>query len=149
MNYESKNNFQATAVFLHRLSVKDDQLMDRIDEATALISAAAHDIDHPGRSSAFLCNSDNSLAILYNDMCVLESHHSALTFKLSLCDEKVNIFKNLDRSTYKHVRSIIVDMILATEMTRHFEHLAKFVSIFGADCDVSNKMKFSKFLNKT
>lgn len=128
---------QATAVFLHRLSVKDDQLMDHIDEAAALISAATHDIDHPGRSSAFLCNSDSALAVLYNDMCVLESHHAALTFKLSLCDDKVNIFKNLDRSTYKHIRSIIVDMILATEMTRHFEHLAKFVSIFGADCDVS------------
>lgn len=111
--------------------------MDSIDEATALISAATHDIDHPGRSSAFLCNSDSSLAILYNDLCVLESHHAALTFKLTLCDEKVNLFKNLDRATYKRVRSIVVDMILATEMTRHFEHLAKFVSIFGAECDVS------------
>lgn len=111
--------------------------MDNIDEATALISAATHDIDHPGRSSAFLCNSDSSLAVLYNDMCVLESHHAALTFKLTLMDDKVNLFKNLDRATYKRVRSIVVDMILATEMTRHFEHLAKFVSIFGAECDVS------------
>lgn len=109
--------------------------MDRIDEATALISAAAHDIDHPGRSSAFLCNSNSPLSILYNDMCVLESHHSALMFKLTLRDEKINIFKNLDRETYKLVRSIVVDMILATEMTRHFEHLAKFVSVFGAECE--------------
>lgn len=109
--------------------------MDRIDEATALISAAAHDIDHPGRSSAFLCNANNFLAVLYNDMCVLESHHAALTFKLTLRDDKVNIFKNLDRETYKLVRSITVDMILATEMTRHFEHLAKFVSVFGTDTE--------------
>lgn len=105
--------------------------MDRIDEATALISAAAHDIDHPGRSSAFLCNSNSSLAILYNDACVLESHHAALMFNLTLNDDKINIFKNLDRETYKLVRSVIIDMILATEMTRHFEHLAKFVSVFG------------------
>lgn len=28
-------------------------------------------------------------------------------------------------------------MILATEMTRHFEHLAKFVSIFGTDVEVN------------
>lgn len=109
--------------------------MDRIDEATALISAAAHDIDHPGRSSAFLCNANNYLAILYNDICVLESHHAALMFKLTLRDDKINIFKNLDRETYKLVRSIIIDMILATEMTRHFEHLAKFVSVFGTDND--------------
>lgn len=55
-----------------------------MDEATALIAAAAHDIDHPGKSSAFLANSDNPLAILYNDITVLESHHAALTFKLTL-----------------------------------------------------------------
>lgn len=107
--------------------------MDRIDEATALISAACHDLDHPGRSSAFLCNSNSSLAILYNDACVLESHHAALMFHLTLNDEKINIFKNLDRETYKLVRSVIIDMILATEMTRHFEHLAKFVSVFGTE----------------
>lgn len=141
-------NLKATAVFLRQLEKRDSGFVDRIDEATALISAAAHDVDHPGRSSAFLCNSDSSLAILYNDMCVLESHHSALTFKLTLRDDKVNIFKNLDRETYKLVRSIIVDMILATEMTRHFEHLAKFVSIFGAENEViiQNHFKFGVFL---
>lgn len=52
-------------------------------------------------------------------------------------DDKINIFKNLDRDSYKLLRSIIVDMILATEMTKHFEHLAKFVSVFGTDVDVS------------
>lgn len=50
-------------------------------------------------------------------------------------DDKINIFKHLDRESYKLARSIIVDMILATEMTRHFEHLAKFVSVFGTDVD--------------
>lgn len=58
--------------------------MDRMDEATALIAAATHDIDHPGRSSAFLCNSDDRLALLYNDICVLESHHAATTFRLTM-----------------------------------------------------------------
>lgn len=59
-------------------------IMEQLDEATSLISAAAHDVDHPGRSSAFLSNSDNGLAVLYNDVSVLESHHAALTFKLTL-----------------------------------------------------------------
>lgn len=44
-------------------------------------------------SSAFLCNSNHELAILYNDLCVLESHHSALAFKLTISDDRVNIFK--------------------------------------------------------
>lgn len=42
-------------------------IFDPLDEAICLISAVVHDIDHPGKSSPFLCNSDNELAILYND----------------------------------------------------------------------------------
>ncbi|XP_017775218.1 PREDICTED: high affinity cAMP-specific and IBMX-insensitive 3',5'-cyclic phosphodiesterase 8A isoform X2 [Nicrophorus vespilloides] len=137
-NYH-KNNFyhnsthaadvmQAVAGFLEKDRMKD--IMDPMDEATALIAAAAHDVDHPGKSSAFLSNSSDPLAILYNDVTVLESHHSALTFKLTLGDPKCNIFKNLDRDSYKIARYNVIDMILATEMTKHFEHLAKFVNVF-------------------
>lgn len=49
-----------------------------------------------------------------------------------LGDDRCNIFKNLDRDTYKSVRHNVIDMILATEMTKHFEHLAKFVNVFYA-----------------
>lgn len=45
-------------------------------------------------------------------------------------DDRVNIFKNLDRESYKTARHTVIDMILATEMTKHFEHLAKFVNVF-------------------
>lgn len=42
---------------------------------------------------------------------------------------------------YKIARHNVIDMILATEMTKHFEHLAKFVNVFCAksatDVDVS------------
>lgn len=61
---------------------------------------------------------------------MLESHHAALAFKLTLSDERVNILKNLDRDTYKDVRQSIIDMVLATEMTKHFEHLSKFIHVF-------------------
>ncbi|KAL0820280.1 hypothetical protein ABMA28_006193 [Loxostege sticticalis] len=121
---------QAVAYFLEKERLKS--VFEPLEAAAALISAAAHDIDHPGTSSAFLCNSRHPLAILYNDVSVLESHHAALTFKLTLNDDRVNIFKNLDRDTYKTMRHNVIDMILATEMTKHYEHLAKFVNVFYA-----------------
>ncbi|KAI4467368.1 cyclic nucleotide phosphodiesterase [Holotrichia oblita] len=126
---------QSVACYLERDRLK--AIMDPLDEAVSLIAAACHDVDHPGRSSAFLSNCDNPLAVLYNDITVLENHHAALTFKLALGDDRVNIFKNLDRDTYKVVRQNIVDMILATEMTKHFEHLAKFVNVFSVKSSLS------------
>lgn len=64
---------------------------------------------------------------------VLESHHAAYGFRLTVLgpdSDRVNIFKNLDRETYRECRQSIIDMVLATEMTKHFEHLTKFVRTF-------------------
>lgn len=95
---------KATAAFLQQLAKKEANQLDPMNEVSALIAAATHDIDHPGRSSAFLCNSNNSLAILYNDTSVLESHHAATTFRLTLgnllsflivlCNTLINLFIN-------------------------------------------------------
>lgn len=71
--------------------------LDQLDEVAALIAATVHDVDHPGRTNSFLCNAGSDLAILYNDTAVLESHHAALAFQLTVRDSKSNIFKNTDR----------------------------------------------------
>ena len=88
------------------------------------------DVNHPGRNSAFLCNSRSELAQLYNDITVLENHHSAFGFKLTHSDERVDIFKKLDRDSYKLIRQSIVDMVLATDMSKHFVHVNKFNAVF-------------------
>lgn len=64
-------------------------------------------------------------------------------------DDRVNIFKNLDRETYKTVRHNVVDMILATEMTKHFEHLAKFVNVFYAKAGGSKEDGMHTDVNMT
>ena len=44
---------------------------------------------------------------------------------------QVNIFKNLDRDSYKLIRQGVIDLVLATDMSKHFVHLNKFVSVFS------------------
>ena len=73
-------------------------ILDQLDVVAALVAATVHDVDHPGRTNSFLCNAGSELAILYNDTAVLESHHAALAFQLTVRDNKSNIFKNIDRS---------------------------------------------------
>uniref|UniRef100_A0A3P9JS31 Phosphodiesterase n=1 Tax=Oryzias latipes TaxID=8090 RepID=A0A3P9JS31_ORYLA len=135
-SYHSSNSYHnsthaadvlhATAYFLRRERVKSS--LDQLDEVAALIAATVHDVDHPGRTNSFLCNAGSELAILYNDTAVLESHHAALAFQLTNRDSKSNIFKNIDRNQYRTLRQSVIDMVLATEMTRHFEHVSKFVN---------------------
>ncbi|XP_068821475.1 high affinity cAMP-specific and IBMX-insensitive 3',5'-cyclic phosphodiesterase 8B isoform X9 [Capricornis sumatraensis] len=153
-NYHSSNAYHnsthaadvlhATAFFLGKERVKGS--LDQLDEVAALIAATVHDVDHPGRTNSFLCNAGSELAVLYNDTAVLESHHTALAFQLTVKDSKCNIFKNIDRNHYRTLRQAIIDMVLATEMTKHFEHVNKFVNsinkpmaaeIDGSDCECS------------
>lgn len=122
----SADVLHATAYFLSRDKIKET--LDPIDNVAALIAAAIHDVDHPGRTNSFLCNSGSQLAVLYNDLAVLESHHAALAFQLTLENDKCNIFKNMDRSDYRTLRQAVIDMVLATEMTKHFEHVNKFIN---------------------
>ncbi|XP_061875544.1 high affinity cAMP-specific and IBMX-insensitive 3',5'-cyclic phosphodiesterase 8B isoform X10 [Colius striatus] len=135
-NYHCSNSYHnsthaadvlhATAFFLRKDRVKES--LDHLDEVAALIAATIHDVDHPGRTNSFLCNAGSELAVLYNDMAVLESHHTALAFQLTTKDSKCNIFKNIDKNHYRTLRQAIIDMVLATEMTKHFEHVNKFVN---------------------
>ncbi|XP_057261413.1 high affinity cAMP-specific and IBMX-insensitive 3',5'-cyclic phosphodiesterase 8B isoform X3 [Pezoporus wallicus] len=162
-NYHSSNSYHnsthaadvlhATAFFLRKERVKGS--LDHLDEVAALIAATIHDVDHPGRTNSFLCNAGSELAVLYNDTAVLESHHTALAFQLTIKDSKCNIFKNIDRNRYRTLRQAIIDMVLATEMTKHFEHVNKFVNSInkpmaseetsshseGSDCECTANIK--------
>lgn len=138
-NYHSSNTYhnsshaadvlQAAAYFLAKDKLRDS--MEVIEQVSILLAAIVHDIDHPGRTNSFITNSNGYLAVLYNDISVLESHHASLAFRLTRKSECVNIFQNLQRDQYRSVREKIIDAVLATDMTKHFDHVSKFVSSFN------------------
>jgi hypothetical protein len=49
------------------------------------------------------------------------------------------------RDEFRTLRSIIIDMVLATEMNKHFEHLNKFVNKFCVSDDEKTPSKVSIF----
>nr|KAF6270144.1 hypothetical protein mMyoMyo1_011199 [Myotis myotis] len=83
----------ATAYFLCQERIK--QALGSVDKAAALITAAIHDLDPPGRTNLFPCNAGSPLAVLC-DCAVSESHHAALAFQLAAREDKSNIFKNVE-----------------------------------------------------
>ncbi|XP_078285527.1 3',5'-cyclic-AMP phosphodiesterase 4B-like [Rhinoraja longicauda] len=89
----------------------------------ALFASAIHDVDHPGVSNQFLINTNSELALMYNDESVLENHHLAVGFKL-LQEENCDIFQNLPKRQRQSLRKMVIDMVLATDMSKHMTLLA-------------------------
>ena len=85
-----------------------------------LLSAVVHDVDHPGNTNLFEVNSSSQLALLYNDTAVLENHHCATAFAV-LRRPGNNVMKNLNPVIVQELRKTIVECVMATDMSVHFD----------------------------
>ena len=105
-------------------------LMERCDFGdleilSAIISAAVHDVDHPGTSNAFQVATRTQKAILYNDRSVLENHHVSCAFA-AMQQEGCNVLSCLDEGGFRAVRKLVIEIVLATDLAAHFGILAAF-----------------------
>uniref|UniRef100_A0AAY4E295 Phosphodiesterase n=1 Tax=Denticeps clupeoides TaxID=299321 RepID=A0AAY4E295_9TELE len=100
-----------------------DAVFTDLEILAAIFTAAIHDVDHPGVSNQFLINTNSELALMYNDESVLENHHLAVGFKL-LQEENCDIFQNLTKKQRQSLRKMVIDMVLATDMSKHMSLLA-------------------------
>jgi len=96
-----------------------------LDILTALIGTMLHDFDHPGVNNVFLINSNSRLATLYNKRSVLENHHASRGLTL-LKRNDANILSALSLEQRSGVETTVIEMILATDMKCHFEHVNSF-----------------------
>uniref|UniRef100_A0A6Q2X595 Phosphodiesterase n=1 Tax=Esox lucius TaxID=8010 RepID=A0A6Q2X595_ESOLU len=112
---------QSTHVLLSTPAL--DAVFTDLEILAALFAAAIHDVDHPGVSNQFLINTNSELALMYNDESVLENHHLAVGFKL-LHEENCDIFQNLSKRQRQSLRKLVIDMVLATDMSKHMGLLA-------------------------
>ena len=60
---------------------------------------------------------------MYNDESVLENHHLAVAFKLLQIPE-CDILATLSQKQRMSVRKMMIDMVLATDMSKHMSLLA-------------------------
>lgn len=63
-----------------------------------------------------------SLAISYNDKAVLENYHLYKAFSI-LKKPDCDIFSSLNRQNYSRSRSMIINIVLSTDMAVHFNEL--------------------------
>jgi len=92
------------------------------------IAAVCHDLGHLGLNNQFLIQTEHELALQYNDRSVMENHHARLAFEI-MKKPGCNILENLSKEESREVRRLVIEFILATDMTRHMEIMSKFRAI--------------------
>mmetsp|Transcript_38656 Transcript_38656/g.53679 ORF Transcript_38656/g.53679 Transcript_38656/m.53679 type:complete len:707 (-) Transcript_38656:63-2183(-) len=95
-----------------------------LDFLALLFSALVHDIGHPGVNNDFLQYSSHHLAIMYNDKSILEMYHNSKAFQL-LTETNLNLFEHFDKSDYGYLRQLVITLVGATNMKKHFKIMTK------------------------
>ncbi|XP_054889060.1 dual specificity calcium/calmodulin-dependent 3',5'-cyclic nucleotide phosphodiesterase 1C isoform X5 [Poeciliopsis prolifica] len=88
-----------------------------------IFAAAVHDYEHTGTTNNFHIQTRSDTAILYNDRSVLESHHVSAAYRLLQDDDEMNILYNLSKDDWRELRALVIEMVLATDMSCHFQQV--------------------------
>ena len=72
-----------------------------------------------------MVNIQDEMAILYNDQRVLENHHLAKAWELLLKPEN-NFLKNFNKTDFVKIRKLIIELVLATDLSQHNQLLSSF-----------------------
>ena len=89
-----------------------------------MLAAACHDVGHPGLNNAYLTASDHPLALTYNDHAPLEQMHAATAF-LTMRSVGCDVLAPLSRPLKTTVRRLVVEAILSTDNSRHFNLVSR------------------------
>ncbi|ETO18762.1 hypothetical protein RFI_18494 [Reticulomyxa filosa] len=93
-----------------------------LDILACLLSAACHDVGHPGNNNAFEVAVESELAVKYNDESVLENMHVAKTWEI-MKKPGCNILEGRTKQERKRFRQLLIQSILATDMSKHKEQM--------------------------
>lgn len=97
----------------------------RLEHMACLIAAAAHDFEHRGLNNDFLVRTLDGRALRHNNLHVNEQHHVSGTFVV-LLKPHCNFLVNLAPKQFLRLRSLIIDLVFATDMGNNSRILKAF-----------------------
>jgi hypothetical protein len=118
---------QAVHTFIMNSPHEVTSKLTSLQKFCVLLAAAVHDIGHTGTTNSFLVSNKSQLALIYNDIHVLESFHCALAFHI-LSRDQFNILKNFSVEDCAYIRKTIVALILSTDLADHRQYMGLFTS---------------------
>jgi cAMP-specific phosphodiesterase 4/calcium/calmodulin-dependent 3',5'-cyclic nucleotide phosphodiesterase len=138
----------AEATFKAASATQDRKRQQKLVTVAGLVAAIVHDYEHEGVNNDFLVKTSNKRAIFYNDRSPNENHHAAAAFAV-LRHPECNFLENFTVKEYRQLRSLVIDMVLSTDMADHGKTVAKFKDVVTCanasnDTDAADVCAFSE-----
>lgn len=92
----------------------------------ALVAAAIHDFEHLGVNNNFLVSIGSTYAAAHNDVACQENHSLVAAFEVMDAMPGCDIRGGLNAAERAAFRRVIIQMVQATDMSRHFDLVARF-----------------------
>ncbi|KAL7535664.1 hypothetical protein ACHAWF_006526 [Thalassiosira exigua] len=107
-------------------------IYDPLEVFSMLLAATFHDVAHPGTNNLFQKHSCSKHAMRYNDVSILENMHCAVGHSYLMGEDRKkewDIFKEWNEEMKVRAREVMVEAILSTDMSHHFEHVGELTSL--------------------
>eukprot|EP00195_Chlamydomonas_chlamydogama_P005551 CAMPEP_0202896684 /NCGR_PEP_ID=MMETSP1392-20130828/5636_1 /ASSEMBLY_ACC=CAM_ASM_000868 /TAXON_ID=225041 /ORGANISM="Chlamydomonas chlamydogama, Strain SAG 11-48b" /LENGTH=2072 /DNA_ID=CAMNT_0049582125 /DNA_START=504 /DNA_END=6722 /DNA_ORIENTATION=+ len=91
------------------------------------LAAITHDYEHKGVTNDYLIRTADPLALLYNDASPHENHHASASCTV-MRGNKYNFVAGLTPKLRDTIRKTVIEIVLATDMKKHFAELGAFNS---------------------
>lgn len=112
---------QAVFFLLHTGGLVHMHQLSKLEVMAALLAAIIHDFKHPGVNNNFCIRNSMEVAIMSNDASVLENFHVSQAFVI-LQKPQFNWLSSLNDERYRRLRSLVISLVLSTDMAHHFKH---------------------------
>jgi hypothetical protein len=86
------------------------------------VAAVCHDANHDGFTNVFNEKAETPLGILFKNQSVMETHHCSVAIDI-ISKADTNIFESLSPEEFKAMWTMIIALILSTDMAKHFSFL--------------------------
>ena len=106
-----------------------DKILSSFQLFALLVACLCHDANHDGFTNVYNVKAETPLGILFKNQSVMETHHCAVAIDIISRDQS-NIFASLNPAEIKKIWTIIIDLILITDMAKHFTFLKEFNELY-------------------
>jgi len=118
-----------------KLCDADAMLLSEVGQFWLMVAGIGHDLGHEGVSNQFYIETGNKYALMYNDKSPLENMHCSTLFHI-LGEPDTALFEKIDKTEYKDMRKGMINAILHTDVTKHFDMVKQLSLLYHTNSEI-------------